>query len=305
MDRERGDTPLLAKAYFSCNKENVKRANWLISRIAGQRGGFIRPAMFWRSFIPWEHRLAGSQDEVQELQSPGYLKRRARQAREQPVDPQAHIDPTEELLPWPRVIPSLAVKDTFLGLENMRVHPTCEQFFFKHSETKVTGLYRRNLWPEPWEDDLYAMLWHFSLVRTSPEWTAKNMPPIDDWKEAYSTVDITCGEGHVITTVEKQKTYTKANWKTHKKPLVRNTIPSITQALPTPPCMHLADRTRHYASRSGHPGSFQTLSQPWLCCLSRLRIDNGCFGAKRPLMPLWHLNHRDTRSFSKAWHICK
>ena len=73
-------------------------------------------------------------------------------------------------LPWPRIAPGYAIKDSLQIIENMRLHPTCSRFYFEHSGRKVTGLYRRQLWPEPSEDDIYAMLWQFAFVHLFAEY---------------------------------------------------------------------------------------------------------------------------------------
>lgn len=81
----------------------------------------------------------------------------------------------------PRIDPSLAIKQEFLGIENILHDPGCDAFFFCHTDARVTGLYRRELWPEPSEDPLYQILWHTSTnLLMAAYLDDEDMPAIDD-----------------------------------------------------------------------------------------------------------------------------
>jgi hypothetical protein len=149
------------------DRSEIIEANWEISRTAHQLGGFIRPAHYWMAAIPSrKYRFANNMTEMMHIYSGS-----------------AHyLGPyKDDGFPWPRVVPSLALKTEFRGVENLRLHPDCQAFYFWHGPKRVTGLYRRHLWPEPSEDPLFAVMWRKAFTFLSAAtWSADTMPAIDD-----------------------------------------------------------------------------------------------------------------------------
>ena len=43
---------MLPKGVFDVSKDNIIRADWLTTRTAGQKGGFIHPRMTYRALLP-------------------------------------------------------------------------------------------------------------------------------------------------------------------------------------------------------------------------------------------------------------
>lgn len=149
---------------------NLAEIDWRLTRFAAQHGGFVRPKYFWDALVPDNFVIARDQAE-------------AAKARAGPGPYVGHFDLAEPY--WPLVIPSAAIKSRLNGIENMRTHPECEAFFFSHCEDrKIGGFYRRNLWPEPSEDPLYAALWHLAIRRSFRHYPG-DMPAIDDPEHGF------------------------------------------------------------------------------------------------------------------------
>jgi hypothetical protein len=142
------DTP---SPYAGRARHPITAREWRISRVAAQAGGFMRPRFFWKATVPSRYETVHSLHAMQEVYSPGSTSRRP------------ELLEMDDGMPWPRAVPSLAFKKEFIGVENLRLRPECAAFPFRHSPRRVTGLYRRRLWPEPSEDPVYGRLWFRAL----------------------------------------------------------------------------------------------------------------------------------------------
>lgn len=142
-----------------------RQFDWRLTRFESQSGGLIRPRLYWHSSTPSQFEVASTPEEAYEI--------RMRHVVGPPFQAGAHG------LKWPLVIPSAAIKRGMVGVENIREHPGCEAHLFEHSEQRVTGFYRRLLWPEPSEDPLFGKLWQLGLSVINPHWDPA-MPGVDD-----------------------------------------------------------------------------------------------------------------------------
>lgn len=148
--------------------QNMVGAEWHNSRIAVQKGSIIRPVFYWKSNIPETYKLWDPENGISYPGGEGFL----------------NFGSGDDGLPWPRAVPSLAIKKQLIGVENVRHREECEVFYFKHGSTKVTSLYRRDMWPEPSEDPLYGNVWNFAtyhMMRANR--MSLMMPAIDDPEE--------------------------------------------------------------------------------------------------------------------------
>jgi tetratricopeptide (TPR) repeat protein len=148
----------------------TRHFDWKLTRFASQSGGMIRPRVYWRARVPARFRVAADPNEAQEIRlagraGPGFLRSPPFRGK------------------WPLVIPSAAIKLHLIGVENIRAHPACMPHFFEHSSQRVTGFYRRELWPEPSDDPMYGGLWQLALDAIWHERSFSSELPPDDAKE--------------------------------------------------------------------------------------------------------------------------
>jgi hypothetical protein len=148
------------------SRQNFIAADWRRSRVAGQKGGFVRPAFVWQAEVPNSCAVWSGPSEPRP--SPFGL-------------PVIRLGSADDRMPWPRAVPSAAIKKRMIGIENLLNRPGTHAFYFRHSHVKVTGLYRRELWPEPSEDPVYAQLWMMALPRLIE--AGEDMPPVDGLQE--------------------------------------------------------------------------------------------------------------------------
>jgi tetratricopeptide (TPR) repeat protein len=150
---------------------NIRRPfDWALTRFLGQMGGLIRPRHYWRASVPKRFTLAAKGREAFELGMRGMTG---------PMfDPDANDNGR-----WPLVIPSAAVKREFIGVENLRADSNCQVFLFEHGTSRITGFYRRKLWPEPSEDPLYGALWQLGASQSFQAYAWNEFPAIDDVAE--------------------------------------------------------------------------------------------------------------------------
>lgn len=107
-----------------------KRAfSWKRTRFEAQSGGLIRPRVLWAGTLPESLRT-----KLSKLRS-GY--------------------------------PFSMTYRRIVAVENLRANSACQAFPFQHSAKRVTGFYRRELWPEPADDPLYGALWQVALAHAS------------------------------------------------------------------------------------------------------------------------------------------
>jgi len=145
----------------------VRSFRWDLTRFASQAAGMIRPRIFWSADTPSRYDIAKDPADAEAI--------RLRTRVEPPFT--LRDNPKGK---WPLVIPSSAVKRHIIGVENLRSHPACEAFLFDHSDTRVTGFYRRVLWPEPADDPLYGRLWQLGIAVLSKPLGFASMPAVDD-----------------------------------------------------------------------------------------------------------------------------
>lgn len=86
-------------------------------------------------------------------------------------------------MPWPKIVPSTAVKLELTGVQNLLYRPGCTPFYFRHGSRKVVGIYRRDLWPEPFGDQLFACMWNGSIMPLMWEHREHPVPGVDDKNE--------------------------------------------------------------------------------------------------------------------------
>lgn len=172
------DWPSLHAAVIAANQElpmgkavylspYPRMFSWKLTRFFTQSGGLIRPRLHWKADTPSRFELAKNPRQAEEVRMRGMIGPRFYSA-------------DDESGKWPLVIPSAAIKRRILGVENLRVNPACEAYFFKHSEKRVTGFYRRELWPEPADDPLYSALWQLALAKLMESYGWVEIPAIDD-----------------------------------------------------------------------------------------------------------------------------
>jgi hypothetical protein len=154
--------------YARRRRAPISLREWRISRVAAQHGGFMRPRFFWKAEVPSRFETVHSLGAMQEVYSPGATDRRP------------ELLAMDDGMPWPRAVPSLAFKKEFIGVENLRLRPECEAFPFRHSPRRVTGFYRRRLWPEPSEDPVYAHLWVRAMPHVMAAFRENEMRAVDD-----------------------------------------------------------------------------------------------------------------------------
>lgn len=134
-----------------------------LTRTFRQFGGFIRPRFYWEADVPSRYSL---HEPSQQWWGPSLF---------------AGMPEFDESAP--RVMPSTAIKIKLIAIENLRLRPDCEAFYFRHSDKPLTGLYRRKLWPEPSEDPLYGLLWNQAILvmmSHSSGDLSDDIPPVDD-----------------------------------------------------------------------------------------------------------------------------
>jgi tetratricopeptide (TPR) repeat protein len=91
------------------------------TRLARQKGGFLRPRIFWNCTI----------------------------AKERLIIPKAGTNYYE---------PSIARADELVAIEDPFQQPGCEAFFFRHGDTSHFTLSREYLWPGETDDDVYECI---------------------------------------------------------------------------------------------------------------------------------------------------
>jgi hypothetical protein len=128
----------LASLWHEMPKYNHRR-----TRTFRQSGGFMRPRFFWEADIPKRHNLVP----LKSMWAPTGF------------EGMPEFDESAS-----RVTPSTAIKVKLIGIENARLRPDCEAFYFYHSDIPVSGLYRRKLWPEPSEDPVYGLIWNEAVL---------------------------------------------------------------------------------------------------------------------------------------------
>lgn len=144
--------------------------DWALTRFQSQLGGLIRPRHYWRARVPSRFELAANGREAVEIRMRGMIGPR--------------FDPgPDDRGRWPLVIPSAAIKRDFIGVENLRADPNCQVFLFEHGKSRITGFYRRKLWPEPSEDPLYGALWRLGASQLFKAYGWSDSPAVDDAAE--------------------------------------------------------------------------------------------------------------------------
>lgn len=149
---------------------NERVFDWKLTRFHKQFGGMLRPRYYWIADTPRDFLLAKDKWEAQEI-------------RLRDADGPHYYSEAESGGQWPLFIPSAAVKRKLIGVENLRSNPACEVYLFDHSEKRVTGLYRRELWPEPADDPLFGALWQVVLFELAKTYGWDNMPAVDSVKD--------------------------------------------------------------------------------------------------------------------------
>ncbi len=142
--------------------------DWEKTRFFAQSGGLIRPRIYWEAEIPTKFQLAENSYDA--------LKKRMQNS----VEPLYNTSLDREDNYFPLVLPSAAIKRSISGVENLRTSSCCHVFLFNHSNKRITGMYRRKLWPEPSEDPFYGAFWQLGIHIYSMHYGLENMPPIDD-----------------------------------------------------------------------------------------------------------------------------
>ncbi|MGR9249103.1 FRG domain-containing protein [Rhizobium leguminosarum] len=159
-ERDRFRVPI-SNPYDFLSK-NLAEVDWRLTRFATQNGGFVRPTFFWEARVP--NHFVVARDGPEAARARGGMR------------DFKHLDEPF----WPLVIPSAAIKTKLTAIENMRSHPKCEAYFFSRSEKrKFAGPYRRDLWPEPADDPLYATLWNLAISKSFRHYP-DDPPAIDD-----------------------------------------------------------------------------------------------------------------------------
>lgn len=111
---------------------SVKPHNFGNTRLGRQKGGFIRPRIYWRCIVPKERRV------IQESNSrPKWFE------------------------------PSFALADELLAVEDVLQQPGVESFFFQHGAYNDSTLTREHLWPSMVDDEVYARL--TDLIHLHPD----------------------------------------------------------------------------------------------------------------------------------------
>lgn len=144
--------------------KEILNMDWRKTRFESQKGGLIRPRIYWEASVASDFQVAGNRKEMFAIR--GGL-------------PGLDADFGSLIDVWPMVVPSAAIKENLIGVENIKTRLQVESFYFRHGSYKVSGIYRRVMWPEPAEDPLYAVLWYTAmryLIAHSPE----GFPAIDD-----------------------------------------------------------------------------------------------------------------------------
>ncbi|TXC71322.1 FRG domain-containing protein [Sphingomonas ginsenosidivorax] len=169
LDAQRAERPLQPRGKHDRLAKAIDGLDWGKTRFAEQHGGFLRPAIFWNSAVPKRHSVVRTRTDMALAYGgvglPGDL--------DLPDDP----GPIRAL---PLVIPSSAIKQTAIGVENIRARPDCQPFFFRHGPTRAAPILRRSLWPEPSEDSLYGALWHEAIEALARRHYPNHIPPVDD-----------------------------------------------------------------------------------------------------------------------------
>lgn len=149
--------------------EPYKRTfSWKLTRFFSQSGGMIRPRIYWNSDTPSRFDVAKDQNEVQDIRLRGSTGPRFSWG--------GNYDQK-----FPKIIPSAAIKRRLIGVENLRADSNCQAYFFNHSEKRITGFYRRELWREPAEDPLYGALWQLARRHLFKFYGWEKQPPaVDD-----------------------------------------------------------------------------------------------------------------------------
>ncbi len=129
--------------------DRIFAVDWGRTRVARQDGGFLKPRFIWDALVPERYDIWSSPDDARPAS--GMVTALGRSEDEFGAA-------------WPRAVPSAALKRRLVGVENLRHRDGCEAFYFRHGQARVTGLYRRDLWPEPSEDPLYAVLWNLATT---------------------------------------------------------------------------------------------------------------------------------------------
>jgi hypothetical protein len=93
------------------------------TRVARQRGGFIRPPVHWLCTVPADRVL-----------DTAYLK------------------------PYRAYSPGIAIGEKVTAIEDTMAFPGLELFFFRHSARPIEGVARDHLWPPSRTDELYNYL---------------------------------------------------------------------------------------------------------------------------------------------------
>jgi hypothetical protein len=140
--------------------QRVLHIDWERTRVARQEGGFVKPRFIWESRVPLSYELWHRHEP-----RPG-------------AGPLAWPD-SDLSTPWPRVVPSLAIKQRLVGVENVVHRDGCDAFHFLHGSKRIVGFYRRELWPEPSEDPLYGELWNVAFLHLLHRY-GDDFPAMDD-----------------------------------------------------------------------------------------------------------------------------
>lgn len=155
---EHGKKPLRADDQWT---RRFRSLNWRTTRTAAQRGGVILPRYFWQAEIAPKVRTARNQ--VEQARAYGTWS----------------WDDKDDGFPYPRAVPSNAIKIALVGIENLRLRADCEVYHFRHGSRRVTHFYRTLLWPEPSSDEVYQLLWALG-IGVLARYYGTAIPAVDD-----------------------------------------------------------------------------------------------------------------------------
>ncbi|UZF94292.1 hypothetical protein [Bosea sp. NBC_00550] len=168
IDARQADLARPGQAATSQLARTIDALDWGRTRFAAQRGGFIRPAIFWNSLVPKDYSLINTRQEMARAYGGVSLRFDGGSDEQGPINA------------LPLIIPSSAIKQTIVGVENLRSRADCQAFFFQHGPRRAAPVFRRGLWPEPSEDPLYGELWNLAIRMLIRRHFPNDIPPVDD-----------------------------------------------------------------------------------------------------------------------------
>jgi len=118
---------MIAQALARPGWSHVRR--YELTRLARQKGGFIRPPFHWICSLPRDAQIIYNEATKLNL-----------------------------------FAPTVALAEDFVAIENTMYFPGMTPFFFRHGGDEVTAVTRRQLWPSSHEDDLYERLVFHAVI---------------------------------------------------------------------------------------------------------------------------------------------